>query len=895
VLASDLATLTKAENWNDQFFTDLEAEVEAEGRYYATRVDRIFRRPSIGLRRVSSLVKAIERSIEPALLLVGEPGSGKSVALRHLAMQMAEQSRKSSALDAKVPLYLNLKELPFPSGIPSADFIREFVLDHIRRGDADTAAYVREHWDQYRDSGTWFFLFDSFDEIPGVLHAPTGSPVIRQYAEAIRQFLQGMSSCRGVLASREYKGPDSLPWIKFRILPLDSHRQAELVANSFLPKEKQLIVHEHILESNSTLQSNPLFLTLLCRFVKDEGRAPLNDHDLLLQHIIRLTSRDSDYIKRKYALSPDDLLEGATHLAVLFAENALSLAPTRDEIVQVLQEKQVVIPRIEGLLGALIDVKIGRVDVKEAQSGDQRFTFAHRRYQETLFVKHLAINQNYISPYDLLMDSRWREYTVTLLQSESFQSIEPILIEASKLIDNEITSGVKEPVLPSYKINTSYFTWSEIAINLLGILAEGLSHRNISIPEFLQDSIARHLTARWDQGDFSDKCNVLKYSSLLPISLQEKYITFSSKYGTRRMEENAYRNTRYLKSSSGMYSDWLSMKVNQSIINATSNSELLRVEALVRNIPDNGKIRGVYRRSLRFRQILKIGNLPFNIMASLITALTGQRFSRSRRRISFEANTLNITIMLTVIVFSGLIGARHSRYFYALITESFFSITLIIQLLFRIHYVPPYPSDIKRAASQLKSYSQIAAGLSAIIFFLFMIITINTPDRSIETNRTGASHSHQEKTSQNPVINIILAILATSPSIFITQELLSSLRYNRSLKKASRQPDDRAIAVHANSIYELFVWLRDDIQLVVPTETHVRSLSRLLALAIDDTDNQTIQHACVGTSDLDIISKIGMRGLPNQDLRVSCANRLEYHLQEIGLSSAKSDDAQASA
>ena len=31
VLYADLATLNKAESWNDQYFTDLEAEVEAEG------------------------------------------------------------------------------------------------------------------------------------------------------------------------------------------------------------------------------------------------------------------------------------------------------------------------------------------------------------------------------------------------------------------------------------------------------------------------------------------------------------------------------------------------------------------------------------------------------------------------------------------------------------------------------------------------------------------------------------------------------------------------------------------------------------------------------------------------------------------------------------------------
>jgi hypothetical protein len=85
----------------------------------------------------------------------------------------------------------NLKELGATfDGEVNADAIKQFVLDNIRRGDADTVAYVKQHWDEYRAEGMWFFLFDSFDEIPAVLHAPTGSAVIRKYAEAIRQFLE---------------------------------------------------------------------------------------------------------------------------------------------------------------------------------------------------------------------------------------------------------------------------------------------------------------------------------------------------------------------------------------------------------------------------------------------------------------------------------------------------------------------------------------------------------------------------------------------------------------------------------------------------------------------------------------------------------------------------------
>ncbi|MFW8080303.1 hypothetical protein ACOIFA_32760, partial [Klebsiella pneumoniae] len=82
---------------------DLEAEVETEGGYYASALDKLRRKKSFGLRKERSLIRAISSSTERAMQLVGEPGSGKSVALRHLAKQFAIQGKKSNDKKATVP------------------------------------------------------------------------------------------------------------------------------------------------------------------------------------------------------------------------------------------------------------------------------------------------------------------------------------------------------------------------------------------------------------------------------------------------------------------------------------------------------------------------------------------------------------------------------------------------------------------------------------------------------------------------------------------------------------------------------------------------------------------------------------------------------------------------
>lgn len=158
VLEADLTSIAKAESWNDQYFTDLEAEVETEGGYYISALHRFLGKVTTGLRKEKSLIKAISSSTERAIQLTGEPGSGKSVALRHLASQLAVRAKASKSKNIRIPLYVNLREISVPAGTSiNTDTIRDFILDNIRRGDSDTTAYVRENWADYRERGIWFF------------------------------------------------------------------------------------------------------------------------------------------------------------------------------------------------------------------------------------------------------------------------------------------------------------------------------------------------------------------------------------------------------------------------------------------------------------------------------------------------------------------------------------------------------------------------------------------------------------------------------------------------------------------------------------------------------------------------------------------------------------------
>lgn len=609
VLESDLASISKCENWNDQYFTDLESEVETEGRYYQSLWSKLRGKTSVGLRKESSLIKAISVSNEKAMHLIGEPGSGKSVALRHLAFRIIKKTKVSNKIKALIPLYINLRDINFNKNEKiTADLISDFVLDNVRRGDSDTAAFLRENWKEYQDQGVWFFLFDSFDEIPAILHAEKGSAITKEYEEAIRQFLEGMGECRGILASREFKGPESLAWTKFRILHLNNNKQKELVTNSFLNNDQVQLVLNHIASNISNLSNSPLFLTLLCRFIKDKSAPPINDYELLSSHIERLAYREPDYLKRIYQLTPEQVLLGAERLARLFAEDStLGLSPTIDQVEKVLDSNDVPNGDIPNFVSALIDSKICRVDVQNTKNGDKRFAFSHRRYQETLFVQHLVKHSDYLSNVELLTEPRWREYTVTFMQTVAadkltklFQSAEEILLIATSL-----QKRIK--ALEPFSKGCGYFEWVSDATKMLFLIQEGMARRINEIPESFTSQVKSFLEIRWETGDTFDKLKVMQVSGLLPQLTLNKYLEETFTFGSSKAQGLAFNQTT---SVTGTFGESIKLKVLEhlasEILNAKDSTEIRRLQAIIAKLPDEIGASHVEKRCLFLRKLVNI-------------------------------------------------------------------------------------------------------------------------------------------------------------------------------------------------------------------------------------------------------------------------------------------------
>jgi hypothetical protein len=249
---------------------------------------------------------------------------------------MARKAGRSKSLKSIIPLYINLKQLRRSDEQPiDHRLIESFIFQTLKRiNDSDVETFVDEEFTRGLEEGTWLFLFDSFDEIPDILSSTEADAIIRQYAEAISDFLHRMNRCRGIVASREYRGPRYLGWPKFRILPLTLKRKLELIRRTGLSLKVQKAIIDGISQSATDfryLTGNPMFLNLLCEFMNktELPEFPRHTHNIFNDYIWKRLQHDEERLQKRFSKTPSGVREAAEKLAYcMTADTGLGLSPT---------------------------------------------------------------------------------------------------------------------------------------------------------------------------------------------------------------------------------------------------------------------------------------------------------------------------------------------------------------------------------------------------------------------------------------------------------------------------------------------------------------------------------------------------------------------------------------
>lgn len=311
-ISSEISRLDRLEEWSDYRFAELEVEVEAEGRWRHKYLPYPFKWFRSGLRREKSLSRALELSYERLILLEGEPGAGKSVVLRHLTQKLADRASNSRSNVSLIPLYINLRGLDrIEEEEIDRELIYKFILKTLNRAnDRDIEEFLEIEFARGIEEGSWLFLFDSFDEIPDILSSTEDDLTIQSYAEAIADFLHGMNQCRGVVASRYFHGPSRTGWPKFKILPLSSARQTQLIKRAELSKERESNLISNLQSSRKEIigiSSNPMFLGLVCEHIRSGNEFPQNVHIVFETFITTRFDRDRDRLLKRFGYLGEEI------------------------------------------------------------------------------------------------------------------------------------------------------------------------------------------------------------------------------------------------------------------------------------------------------------------------------------------------------------------------------------------------------------------------------------------------------------------------------------------------------------------------------------------------------------------------------------------------------------
>lgn len=333
--------------------------------------------PGRKVRRYRQLRLAAVLASDPALrhvVLLGDPGAGKSVALRRLGIQLAEQAEGGGAA-AVIPVYVPLGIFTSELG-PDAG--RSALTETLRRavelGSADEAA-IAPHLEQLMRDGRLAVLFDGMDEMPR-----------RDFVErldALADFVDRNRSSQFVFACRTNDFMAAhLPLAQVRIAPFGRRQIRRFLALSLeLDAARSKLWARRLLGKESPLAAvatNPLFLTLLVAYVAQKERLPQSQAEIFRAFI-------DPRIEAAIAHDELDAAEVATRLG------AIALAMTEDAGVGT------TVPVQTAVEAAGLTEEVGRdvLDIARLagfvrlDESTQRFRFLHHRLQE--FFSALAL------------------------------------------------------------------------------------------------------------------------------------------------------------------------------------------------------------------------------------------------------------------------------------------------------------------------------------------------------------------------------------------------------------------------------------------------------------------------------------------------------------------------
>jgi hypothetical protein len=398
-LLDELKYIDQEFQFESNWFTPLHAEVEVH--------------LGLGLddRKVVDLLSCIESDKASAVfLVVGDPGAGKSVAMRELARHELRRTPTTGSL----PIYVNLREwLPqerwTKDNPPTIRALEAFLQSYLERFDN---SFLRDFFCEYLGrlhvDGRVFWIFDSFDEIPAVLDAGADAEaVVKALSGVLARFIRQGS--RGVISSRYHRRPQLPADIAIR---LDVRPFGEDKINEALRRVKgfpaPLIAT--LLSTRPDLlplARTPFYLGLIAEFGAKHRRLPNSQIELFEAYV--LSRLGAEEVRIEHLTDPQ------SHTMIATAEDISHfLLNSRFGLEAPLETLRLEFPRID--VGEVV-ARLTQARIMRKGRGPAFIcSFAHRRVQEYFVIRHMMRTG---APFDhewIALDTSMRDAAVLYVE-----------------------------------------------------------------------------------------------------------------------------------------------------------------------------------------------------------------------------------------------------------------------------------------------------------------------------------------------------------------------------------------------------------------------------------------------------------------------------------------------
>jgi hypothetical protein len=382
--------------WSAEIFIPLDAEVEVRSGSSRTK-------------KLTDLLSAIRSERKSRTFLVlGDPGSGKSVALRKLCRELLKEVEATG----KVPLYVNLREWETrdrwtEQSPPTVDQLYAFVQNNLAdRGDVFTKDFLDTYFHKMFEGGRLFIVLDSFDELPAIMDVNEDSWLINSLSSVCYRFLAGAHESRGILASRIFRRPTAAfaAQSTLEIKPFSEQQIVSTLKKSFSYDESLVRTLFTERQEFVPIARNPFTAGLISSYAAEhQNTLPSSQAELYSSYVQHRLQSCIDRI-RSSGLTKQRVIQGAIDIAdVMLTTERLGLEAALTDLIQLLPNQ-----RVSDIVDVLRFARIGRV----GGGNEKRFSFVHRRFNEYFVVQKLLENPGRAPIADIPTDSRWRDALV---------------------------------------------------------------------------------------------------------------------------------------------------------------------------------------------------------------------------------------------------------------------------------------------------------------------------------------------------------------------------------------------------------------------------------------------------------------------------------------------------